>query len=308
MKWLLAILLLALRATAQDTTLLIGNQQTTLPEVFVRNHFDYQKLLKQIQDDTTFYKAFKNLRILNYTSLNHIQMVNKKGLVQASLQSKTKQLRKNGCRTMQILEEQVTGDMYNKQGAFNYLTAQLYASLFFTNGQICGESNIVSGLKPTVSDKKGIDKHKEQLKMLFFNPGKKISGIPFIGDKLDVYDTHAQKLYNYKLDYVQYKGTPCYLFSILPKSDLGVFKQNGVVVDEMNTWFDSQTLTVLARTYRLSYKAGVYDFDVSMEVEMDKVGNLVVPVLLRYKGNWDVLFKKREIGLFTATLFGFSNE
>lgn len=308
MKWLLAILLLSSRGMAQDTTLFIGNQQTTLPEVFVRNHFDYQKLLKQIQNDTTFYKAFKNLRILNYTSLNHIQMVNKKGVVQASLQSKTKQLRKNGCRTMQILDEQVTGDMYNKQGAFNYLTAQLYASLFFTNGQICGESTVIAGLKPTVSDKKGIDKHKEQLKMLFFNPGKKIAGIPFIGDKLDLYDAHAQKLYNYKLDYVQYKGTPCYLFSILPKEDLGVFKQNGVVVDEMNTWFDSQTLTVLARTYRLSYKAGVYDFDVSMEVEMDKVGNLVVPVLLRYKGNWDVLFKKREIGLFTATLFGFSNE
>lgn len=295
-------------AQAQDTTLLIDNQQTTLPEVFVRNHFDYQKLLKQIQNDTTFYKAFKNLRILNYTSLNHIQMVNKKGVVLASLNSKTKQFRKNGCRTMQVLNEQVSGDMYNKEGAFNYLTAQLYASLFFTNGQICGETNVVTGKAPAIADKKGMDKHKEQLKMLFFNPGKKISGIPFIGDKLDVYDAHAQKLYNYKLEYVQYKGNQCYLFSILPKDDLGVVKQNSVVVDEMNTWFDSQTLSVLARSYRLSYKAGVYDFDVRMEVEMDKVGNLLVPTLLRYQGNWDVLFKKREIGLFTATLFGFSHE
>jgi hypothetical protein len=32
---------------------------------------------------------------------------------------------------------------------------------------------------------------------------------------------------------------------------------------------------------------------------------LLVPKILRYKGDWDVVFKKRERGLFTATLFDF---
>jgi hypothetical protein len=28
-----------------------------------------------------------------------------------------------------------------------------------------------------------------------------------------------------------------------------------------------------------------------------------VPVLLRYVGDWDLVFKKRERGLFTATIY-----
>lgn len=91
---------------------------------------------------------------------------------------------------------------------------------------------------------------------------------------------------------VDYKGTLCYLFSIKPKEDLGFFKSDRVVVDQMNTWFDLKTLEVLGRNYALSYKAGVYDFDVAMEVEMTKFKGLTVPKTLRYKGNWDVVFKK----------------
>ena len=76
----------------------------------------------------------------------------------------------------------------------------------------------------------------------------------------------------------------------------------------MITWFDIKTLEVLARKYSLSYKAGLYDFDVSMEVEMMRIGELLVPKILRYKGNWDVIFKKRERAVFTATLFDFKKE
>jgi hypothetical protein len=42
-----------------------------------------------------------------------------------------------------------------------------------------------------------------------------------------------------------------------------------------------------------------------MNVEMTRVGDLVVPKILRYRGNWDVIFKKRERAIFTATLFDF---
>ena len=141
--------------------------------------------------------------------------------------------------------------------------------------------------------------------MLFFNPGKKIEGIPLIGNKLDLYDESAHQLYDYRLDIQEYHGQICYVFSITPKEGMGVFKNNRIVVDQMVTWFDMKTLEVFARNYSLSYKAGVYDFDVSMEVEMTKFNNLTVPKILRYKGNWDVIFKKRERAIFTATLFDF---
>ncbi len=291
-----------------DTTIFIDNKKVTLPDVWVRNNFDYKKLLQQIKDDTTFYKAFRNLHILNFSSFNDIKMMDKSGAIKASLFSKTKQNRSNGCRTMDVLEQQVTGDFFDSKGNYNYLTPELYAGLFFTKDKVCGENNIVKGRNLTVSDKKGMDKYKEQLKMLFFNPGKKISGIPFIGNKLDLYDDRARKLYDYKLDIVEFQGKVCYQFSILPKEDLGVFKRDDIVVDAMVTWFDIKTLEVLARNYSLSYKAGVYSFDVNMEVEMMRFNDLMVPKVLRYKGNWDVIFKKRERAIFTATLFDFKKE
>ena len=67
-------------------------------------------------------------------------------------------------------------------------------------------------------------------------------------------------------------------------------------------------MNIVARNYELSYDAGVYDFSVRMEVQMAQFGELTVPSTLRYSGTWDVALKKRERGLFTATLFDFSNQ
>jgi len=307
-KLFIAFIFFCAFANAQDTTIIIDNRKFTLPEVVVRNNLDYNKLLQQIKNDTTFYKAFRNLRILNYSSYNDIKMLDKSGNIKASLSSKIQQHRNAGCRTMAVLEEQTTGDFYKASHQYNYLTAELYAGLFFTNGKVCGEDNIVTGHSISTDGKSGMDKHKEQLKMLFFNPGKKIKGIPFIGDKLDLYDDHAKKLYDYRLDIVEYHGVNCYEFSIKPKDDLGFFKKDDIVVDDMTTWFDAKTMDVLGRNYSLSYKAGVYSFDVSMEVEMVKFQDLLVPKILRYKGNWNVIFKAKERGVFTATLFGFKKE
>ncbi len=307
MRTLSVIVICFIAATslkAQDTAVLVDNQAFTLSEVVVRNNFDYKRLLSQIKEDTSFYKAFRNLRILGFTSYNDIKMLDKKSGVKASLYSKTRQNRANGCRTMDVLEEKITGDFYNSKKEYNYSTPELYASLFFTTGQICGEDNIVKGRMRSTSNKKGLEKHKEQLKMLFFNPGKKIPGIPFIGNKLDLYDDDAHKLYDYRLDLEEYKGQLCYVFSITPKEKLGE-KSDRIVVDQMTTWFDQKTLEVMGRNYSLSYKALVYDFDVQMEVEMGKFEGLTVPKILRYKGNWDVMLKKRERAVFTATLFDF---
>jgi hypothetical protein len=75
----------------------------------------------------------------------------------------------------------------------------------------------------------------------------------------------------------------------------------------MTTWFNINTWEIVARNYDLSYNAGVYDFDVRMEVEMTKFGGYLVPKVLRYNGNWDVVMKKREKSVFTATLFDFTS-
>ncbi len=299
----IAIFLIGLTGFGQDTSDVEAVRRTVnLSEVIIRSDLNVPRFLQRIKNDSSYYKAFKNLRVLGFTSLNSIQMRDKKGAVQASLNSRTRQNRANGCRTMDVIEEQVIGDFYD-DGTYNYYTAELYASLFFTKGSICGETNIVTGVERNVQGKKGVAKHKEQLKMLFFNPGKKIPGIPFIGDKLDVFDEDVAQYYDFSIDTADLEGQPAYVFSIKRKADLRASERDKIVYDNITTWFNQKSMEIIARSYDLSYDAGVYDFDVHMDVQMQKVGNYLLPRLMRYTGNWYVLGKGRERGVFTATIF-----
>jgi hypothetical protein len=144
--------------------------------------------------------------------------------------------------------------------------------------------------------------------MLFFNPGKKIPGIPFIGDKIDIFDPDVSKYYAFSIDMAELNGQNCYLFKIQPRPGLGSSEKDNIVFDNITTWFNARTMEIVARNYDLSYNTPLYDFNVHMEVEMTKFGDLLVPHLLRYKGNWKVAFKKRERGVFTATLFDFRGQ
>lgn len=309
MKGFILILFFGLGTSAlvaQDTTVVYKNQSFQLSDVVVRNNFNIASFIDYVKNDTTFYKAFRNLHLLNFTSLNHIQLLDKKGGTLASLDSKTRQVYQDGCRTMQVLEEQVTGDFYTSKKEYNYTTAELYASLFFTRGKVCGETNIVKGKDFSTKGKSGIDKHKEQLKQLFFNPGTRIAGIPFIGNKVALFDDDVAALYDFKIDRKDYLGNLCYVFTITPRTDLTSSEKNNIVIDEMTTWFNAKTYEIIGRNYSLSFNASVYDFDVQMEVQLEKVDDLWVPKVLRYKGYFDVVFKKKERALFTATLFNFS--
>ena len=293
-------------SVGHDSTIIYKNQAFTLSEVVVRNNFNVPAFIEYIKNDTTFYKAFRNLRILNFSSYNDIRLKDKKGNEQASLVSTTRQTYAGGCRTMQTKEEKTTGDFYDKKGAYNYTTADMYASLFFTRGSICGETNIVKGTSFSVRGKSGMAKHKEQLKQLFFNPGTKIPGLPFIGNKVALFDEDVSRLYDYRIDQKDYLGQKCYVFYILPRQNLTGSEKKDIVIDEMTTWFNAKTLEIIGRNYSLSYKAGVFDFDVSMEVQLEKIGALLVPKVLRYNGHWDVIFKKTERAVFTATLFDYN--
>lgn len=282
-------------------------QMISLSEVTINTGINVPMFIKRVKEDTTFYKAFRNLRVIGFTSWNEIRMKDKKGRIEASLQSKTKQVRSNGCRSMQVLNQQSSGNFFDDDGDYNYETGELYAALFFTKDVVCGENNVVKGKSFSPRSSGGMQKHKEQLKMLFFNPGKKIPGIPFIGDKIDIFDPGRADNYDFLIDYGDYNGEHCYIFSIKAKGDLRAGEKNSIVIDSMITWFNSSTMEVVARNYDMSYDAGVYDFDVHMEVQMTRFGKYLVPKVLRYIGNWDVAFKKRERGMFTATLFDFTN-
>lgn len=143
--------------------------------------------------------------------------------------------------------------------------------------------------------------------MMFFNPGKKIPGIPFIGDKIDIFDPQVSRYYNFSIDMQEMNGQDCYVFHITPRPDLTSSEKNNIVFDNITTWFNSKTMEIVARNYDLSYNTPAYDFDVHMEVIMTRYKNYLVPQVLRYNGNWKVLFQDRERAIFTATLSDFQD-
>jgi hypothetical protein len=87
----------------QKDTVETEGRIVTLSEVMVRSGTNVTGFIDRVRADTTFYKAFRNLRILNYSSLNDIRMMDKKGKVKASLYSRTKQDAWQGCRITHII-------------------------------------------------------------------------------------------------------------------------------------------------------------------------------------------------------------
>lgn len=293
-------------AQQKDTVVSSEGRELTLTPVVVRSGTNVAGFIKKVENDTTFYKAFKNLRVLNYSSINDVRMFDKRGRVEASLYSKTRQWASRSCRVTSVLEEKTTGPFYKPNGDYNYYTAELYSSLFFAKDTLCNQSNLVGDMNLSIKGKKGIEKNKEQLKMLFFNPGKDIPGIPLMGDKVKIFDKAHAKLYDFTIDIQDYKGKTAYVFMLKMKEDLVFYKRDDVVIDEMITWFDYRNFEVLARNYKMSYNAGVYRFNVAMQVEIARFGSYLYPSVIRYDGNWGVFTKGKEKGVFTATIYDLS--
>src|SRR5438045_1207856 len=64
---------------AQDSLVNVEKKTITLKEVVVRNNLNVAAFIERVKNDTTFYKAFRNLKVLGYTSLNDIRILDKKG-------------------------------------------------------------------------------------------------------------------------------------------------------------------------------------------------------------------------------------
>ncbi|WP_212006363.1 hypothetical protein [Chitinophaga sp. HK235] len=289
---------------AQDTARYKG-MTVNLDEVIVeakRIGFDVNSFIKRVEEDTTFYRAFKNLHIVGFNADNDIRILDKKGETQASLKSLTRQHINGRCRNMEVTSQQVTGDFFTRKGNYNYYTAELYGNLFFTNGTVC-----VDGNGETPENAGGsMARHKAQLKQLIFNPGKPVKGVPIVGGKVAIFDRDVMRFYNFSISAENYvDGTPCYVFTAKAKPDLSRIDRGDVVIDELITWFNKDNFEIVGRKYALSYKTMLFDFNVKMNVQMTKQFGLLIPALVTYNGTWNVPFKKRETAVFIAKFFDF---
>ncbi len=293
---LLAIFLLAPFAQAQGDYERISSviRLDSFTVTATRSGFNVSDFIDLVRKDESFYQAFRNLRFLSYDSDNDIQLFDKKAKPIARYTATTRQYAEHRCRTMDVLSEKVEGNYFKKNKILRYYTAQLYDRLFFTHGQECEEE--------TIEVPKGMNKHIEQLKRLMFQPGEKVE-VPFIGSKTAIFDDQLIDLYHFAIESKTYKGNnDCYVFIAKVKPEA---KSNKTIIKYLETYFEKSTFQVIARQYQLQYAGAAFDFDVTMEVKLNKIGNQYIPEQLYYNGYWNVATKKPEIAKFTTRFYAF---
>lgn len=257
--------------------------------------FDVNSFIEIVQKDTGFYQAFRDLRTINYRSNAVSRMFGKDGLSVASYQNNSQQVQGDNCRWLEMEKETSTGDFFDKQGEMNYYTTRLFSYIFLYRDTVCEHSSDQSsGADPQ------LEKRKDQLKVLLFQPGQPVEGIPFVQHELGIFSESMMNYYDYDLEAVNYHSVPAYKFTVRKKQEV---KDSKVVLQYMETWFNRSDFNIMARTYHLKEDNLVFDFDVRMQVQIGQLEGKQVPTYIYYNGNWDAPGKKREAGSVQISIY-----
>jgi hypothetical protein len=261
----------------------------------IASGFDVQSFIDMVQEDTGFYQSFRDLRTIQYRSNALARMLDKKGLSQASYANQSKQFQQAGCRWLSMQRESSTGDFFDSQGEMNYYTTKLFSYIFLYRDTICtNDASVSSAADPQ------LEKRKDQLKVLLFQPGQPVAGIPFVQHELGVFSESMMNYYDYDLEAVMYHAVPAYKFTIKKKPEV---KDSKVVLQFMETWFNRSDFAIMGRTYHLKEDNLVFDFDVHMQVQIGLIDGKRVPTYIYYNGNWDAPGKRRESGSVQISMY-----
>lgn len=279
---------------AQPDTLL---KHIQLDEVVISakaSGFDVDAFVKQVREDTSFYKAFLNTRYHPNSVRSEVRVRNKGEKETASMYREGRLTRAGAFANLAIQEERTTGKLRDRKGEFRFLTVEMYDDVFFPKGSFQA-SNSVAARKLEVERGNRFEKYKSELKKFMFDPGSEIASVPFIGHKLALFEPHMAPLYDFRIWSDTPNGRACWVFSAEAKPE---FRDGRTVIKTMDTWFDQETGDVLARNYRITNSSLVLDFDITIKVQNVVVDGALVPQRVDYDGDWDIPFKKRELVRF----------
>lgn len=253
--------------------------------------FNVEDFIKQVRTDTTYYKAFQNLRYYGHKSIGNVEVYNRKSKEKGTMDRLGSHHLNNGWHWVVIEEEQTTGKIKNKKGEYRYYTVEMFDNAFYPSDSLRANNSVGDYRKPMTYDSKK-QKHKNDIKIMMFNPGAEISDIPIVGKKMAIFDDHMVPYYDYKIWQYDYKGNiPCYAFTCKAKPE---FAADKTVIKDLTSYFNIETMEVMKREYHMKYKSLLFEFDVKIDVDLEKIGDALVPVLITYSGFWDVSMKKPE--------------
>lgn len=260
---------------------------------------DLEGFMLQVKEDTSFLHAFLNMRYFTHAVKSGLLVRNKGEKETATLYREGRLVRTGPNAELRVDSTSESGKLRSGKGEMRYLTAELYDDLFWPQGQWRADNSIATYQQGQRGGGR-IEKYKDQLKKFMFNPGQEIANVPFIGDKLALFDPTMTPYYDFTIATSFRNGHTCWQFSALAKDSLNGKRASAdaTVIKTMRTWFDQKSMQVIAREYRIAHNSLILDFDISILVDNAVVAGKLVPTFVRYDGDWDIPFHKRELVRF----------
>lgn len=258
--------------------------------------FGIETFINAIITDESFYQAFRNMKKYTFTAENRIYTYDKKDKVEGKVYRKIRH-NNDGPYKMEYLAKEDAGKLYKKNGKYQLYTVEMFDYIFMNpyNSDLLTEGPMTTGAK----GKGANESYKDKLKTLIFTPGRPIKGLPFIGDKTQIFTANMRQYYDYSYDSGTYLDSiPVYRFKVAVKQDLSSGTKDGLMIKTLTTIFDKRNFAILGRYVDMKYSNMLFDFDVQMNIEMSYFGEEKLPTKITYQGNWDYPFKKEERASF----------
>jgi hypothetical protein len=260
-----------------------------------------ETFIRAITTDTSFYKAFRNMKKYGFTAEQRIYTYDKKNKVDGRIYRVIKH-HATGPKKIEYLAKQDTGKVFKKNGKYQLYTVEMFDYIFMNAYQSEFSDESFSGS----TDGKNAG-YKDKLKTLIFSPGKPIKGLPFIGSKTEIFSPNMRQYYDYSFYSATYLDSiPVYRFKVVVKSDLSSWTKDGLMIKELVTIFDKRNFEILGRYVDMKYSNMLFDFDVQMNIEMSYFNEVKLPAKITYQGNWNVPLKKEERASFLILHKGYT--
>lgn len=256
--------------------------------------FDEQDFIRMTKNDTSFYRAFKNLKLYPHSSSSQVRIHNKNWEQIAYLKRSARHQSNGKLGWITDVVEKTDGKIYNRKGDHKYFTAEMFDKVFFEKGKFAVGNTIgnTAYQQKAAQNRTKEEKYYEQLKTFMFSPGTGVDGVPLIGKKLDIFDGKMTQYYDYTLEKTKFRDSiSCYKFTVKAKENL---KTDKVVITDLTTFYDRRTMKIIARSYALKQSTVMFSFNIQMFILLGLKYNEYLPLEIKYNGEWDIPFKKPE--------------
>lgn len=262
--------------------------------VNIRSHrLNAQDFIDAIVSDTSFYRAFRQMKRYNFLADNRIYTYDKNNRVNGKIYRRIKHDVVNGKHHTEYIAKSDSGAIYKKNGKYELYTVEMFDFIFDNAYNKDFEQNATS----EIGGKNG--SYKSKLKTLIFEPGRKITGIPFISGKTEIFGRDMRQFYSYQFAAGTYLDSiPVYRFKVIKKPSTS---DGDVMIREMTTIFDARDFKILGRYVDMKYSNLLFSFDIQMNIELNRYYGELLPVKISYQGNWDIPFHQTERASFLIT-------